>query len=718
MSLFRILGPLIAATCLSTPALAEDILLTKNCIDIVREYEIGAPEQRADHSLDSARIILSVPPDLLDYVYNENDPIALAEDWSPSGPQVAHDMDNIGNSGADVLNCAEIVVDFRVGERTAEGEEGYSVAARTKARTTDEAKLRILLIDRHDREGDAQQQYYEWQKTNYRIGVHFDPLDAGETTLRPSTFSGILDFFPNGAQGQADHVLSIPLPADSKHATAESGEPLIPRLLVICGEPCRQIHDVVQAEGDEPSSPVPDAVVREAMEPETEETVDIGNTRPPQVSDPYATFTTQVAGMNSNGGRFTDGFDTIENLACLVHVIAPESDIFFNPPECTGALLEQISQNRAGMSIRITDDGQWVFGQHVVDTPLERLTVTLPAGVNGSICRMDASIEAPDGPVSVPLEFVPGSDPTAYSGRVTRAISPVNGQFTVRISPSNAADCGGPARRAVVDASAELTVPLLENPTAKTAFTYLFIPDFGTNELQLGATGTTARGLSEGLIQAALSAHHRMAVTNPGAAFDIQESLGIALSQNGSDMLFRLNAEQLRSSNVAAINLDSQVETLSRNSFPFNENSLVRGLMSLSEEARKGGFDKVEFIVAGGVLRNDSIVPAAPCSPATFDTVRAGIAEIEDLDIRVHIMPIVKLEPGQVPDFDVQKPLTFSTNAAGQPGGLFQCTASPNAPMTVYPFYVESWRETRDAIPRLTSAMTDQTAVLLQEYVK
>jgi len=704
------------ASWFSIPAAAEDLLVRKGCIDVVKDYGIGAADKRASYSLDGDPIVLTVAEHLTRYVYNEDDPIALVEEWSSAGPQVQHKTDRLSADSGEVLNCAEIVVDFRVGERSSEEEEGYSVRARSLSDITNEAKLRILLLDQVSGMREAENLYRTWEANNHRIAVRFDPIRNGETDLKSKVFSGTLAFFPGGAWGEEEHVLAIPLDEGSPYAIAPNGDPLIPRIIVLCSEACREIYDAVENADATSSSPVSEAVLREVLEPAEDS---IGETRPPAIvtESPYASFTTEVAGRTSNGGLFTDGFEDIDGIACLIDAVAPDSGIFFNPPACEGDLIESIAEKQ-NISIRITDGGQWVFGEHVPDTPLQNITVTLPAGVNGATCQMQVAIATLEGTENLQLEYVPGSDPIAYTSLVNPAISPVDGEIVMQLLPSSGPDCGGGARRLVAAASADLSIPLVEAAPAKTAFTYLFIPDFGTNELELGAAGTITRDFSEGLIQAALSAHHRMAVMNPGAIFGIQESLGIALSQNGTEMLFKMNADQLRSSNVAARSLEREAEILSRNTFPFSQNRLVRGLMTLAGEAKRGGFQNVEVVVGGGVMQNDTIVPADPCSPTTFDTVRAGISNIDGLDLRVHLMPIVKLEGGQVPDFSAQQPLTFSANSTGQPGGLFRCAGSTDASLTIYPFYIEAWRETRDAIPRLTAAMTDQIAVLLQEYVK
>ena len=718
---FRILGPLCATLYLSAPAFAEDLLFRNGCAELVRDYAIGSPEQRVTHSLGAAPIPILVPEDLSNLVYNKSDPIALSEEWSPAGPLVRHKSDILSNDG--VLNCAEIVVDFRVGERITEGQEGRSLYARNFSGEITNAKLRVLALDLVDSRQEALDRYWRWEDSSHRIAVQFDPIINGESILVPSTFSGLMDFFPGGAQGDESHILAVPIEAQSPFAIEESFGPIIQRILVMCSETCSEIYETVQNAGQAslsaaPSaSPVPDTLLSEAIE--QPQGTNIGDTQPPEASlpSPYVSFTIEAAGMTS-GGLSTDGFADAGSFACLVDAVAPGAGVFFNPPDCSGNLVEEIRDRHDRISIRLTDDGQWIFGQHVPDASLERITVTLPAGVNGSLCRMAVTVGASDALTTLPLEYVPGSNPAAYTAQSNPAIPPEDGTVTVRIDPSSAASCGGGPRQVVANAAAQLTIPLLEEPLEKTAFVYLFIPDFGTNELELETTEATARALSQGLVQAALSAHHRLAVTNPDALFRIQESLGISLSQNGSNTLFRLDADQLRNSNVASRNLDEQAEALSRNSFPFSQNQIFRGLTALADEAQRSGFQKIEVLIAGGVMQNDSIVPANPCAPATFDTIRVGISKIEGLDLRAHVMPIVKLEPGQIPDFSAQQPLTFSANATGQPGGLFRCEVGSETPLSVYPFYIESWRETRDAIPRLTAAMTDQAAVLLEEYVK
>jgi hypothetical protein len=515
----------------------------------------------------------------------------------------------------------------------------------------------------------------------------------------------------------------VPLETQSSFAIEESVGPIIPRILVMCSEACSEIYQAVQTSGQANSStisdasPDPDTVLSEIVE--QLEGTSLGDVRPPEATppSPHVAYTIEAAGL-MGGGLSTDGFDDVDSLACLVDAVAPDAGVFFNPPECSSALVKEIRDRNGRISIRLNSDGQWIFGEHAADALPERITVTLPGGVNGTLCQMEVTIDVDDSPTTLPLEYIPGSSPAAYTARINSVIRPVDGAVTVRINPSSAAACGGEARQLAATAAPEITIPLLEQQPEKTAFAYLFIPDLGANELELGATEATSRALSRGLVQAALSAHHRLAVTNPGAMFRIQESLGVALSQGGTKTLFRLDADQLRNSNVGARNLDQQAETLSRNSFPFSQSRIVRGLTELAQEAQRRNFDKVEVVVAGGVMPNDRNAAAHPCAPATLDIIRAGIVEIEDVELRAHIMPIIKLEPGQLPDLSAQKPLTFSANATGQPGGLFRCIAGADTLVLVYPFYIESWRETHDAIPRLTAAMTDQVAVLLQEYVK
>lgn len=711
----RSFASLIAVLCLSAPVAAENLLDRTNCIGVVREFEIGSSSTRAEHDLESAPIILEVPHENQHYIFNTDDPIALVEEWSESGPLVSHKIDQLASDGGSVLNCAEIIVEFRVGERSSSGEKGVSVKARSLEGPNENSTLRILLLDLVDSHTQANSRFDEWHIENYRIAVRFDRISNDETLLKPSTFSGPLQFFPDGARRDSDHVLSVPLDRESPYVVAKDGTPLIPAVVVLCGQPCSEIYGAVQKNAGAHISPNPDrqiSVSPAVSDNPVREIQEIVET------SPYFRFTTDVAGRNASGGYFTDGFEAVESLACLIEATAPGTGIFFNPPDCSGQLINHIRERHSEFSIRITDDGQWILGTHVPDSPLEKVTITLPDGVNGSTCRMQVNIETEGGSETVQLEFVSRSNPVAYSARIAPPVKPTGGQIAFRIQPSNSADCGGDARRVVTDASSEITIPLLDGGAAKSAVAFVFVPDLGATELELGATGVTTRALAEGLIQVALSAHHRMALTNPGAIFALQQSSGLVLSQSGLKELFSLNADQLRSSNVASRNLEKEVEILSRNRFPFSQVGLLRGVEEVALEARTAGFDKVDFFVVGSIMRNESAVPAKPCAPATFDVIRTGLMEIDDIELRVQLLPIVKLDPGQVPDFSAQHPLTFSANATGQPGGLFRCKVGVKEPIAVYPFYVESWRETHDAIPRLTAAMTDQAAALLQEYVK
>lgn len=712
----------------SGPALAQDI----PTFDCKAGIEMLAGDNgKIMTGIDEQPVTLLVSNRLRTEIGDPNDPVSLIENWDRDGPIVAGSAQAMLDG--TTLSCAFMLAEFRVGESQQADEIGHLITD-TKERA---ARYPIFLLQKVNTSETHDRFLSGWRNSAYRIGVSFKPISsAGRTLAEASTFTKA-DFLGSdwrGSRGKVNHVsfdmdvFMNRVASDELRARLEPYKDVgqVTRGAIILCEPACEIFAGLSVDASGNGQPIAQdkatggnfgrsdsrAAIDEAVE---------GIISPPPKPIDGGAVTFGLFSENSNGKLSAIDVDRFgkDGLACLVRGMTQPATIFTSEPDCTAGMLDLIARDAA--LVEIDTDGNWILKKGAALVEPDSIAVKLPAGGNPSQCTLDFVYQSRSGQVrTVFLDPVSGAQ-GLFSGHFADPVAQQNGTVSGTIKVNDVAACGSGDQTVTLPAALVLDLKLGGDTGGGRGIAYLFAQNASELEDKIGPFSSQADQVARPIVTALGDAHDRM-TADYGDKPWLLTSASLDKGGPASPLpLIDLKAEVLRDKVGQRLKegiIDSgALHSIADTRLPNRVDDILRQLSVLAENASDSGLQRLDIVMIGVLAANPTDVLPDTCGDKIYDRIADSVSKIDELEVVLHLFPLLKLKAGQDGVLPNMRPMALSASAPSGLGGPYAC-ASAQDHLRVYPFVVESWRSAEPAMARYGVALGDQVYSVLEDIVK
>lgn len=432
----------------------------------------------------------------------------------------------------------------------------------------------------------------------------------------------------------------------------------------------------------------------------------------PEVVEPAAP--PAPAGIRLSAENLGENVLSERAIACTLQAIGARIDMVDHGP-CDprqAALIED-------MTLSIDAPLEWSL-RATPPARIGEIVVTLPPSVDGTQCVLDVLVRengVTTATLALEQDFAAvgaGAQFRAAWPERSASLDPVE----VTLSPVDAAGCGGPARRVILEPAPTLEVSLVDGVRDILEVVHLSAFQSATLDFELALDIELQDALAQGVITALASAHVQLGLAVPDASAAMSPITFGRIARDGDPIMVSVPTDVFYAPGSAVETVLARVQQAGvgfEHSARRNPNDLRRTLTDLAEDAADRGVTRLHVNLFGPVAPRQTTSAQDICNDTRIVSEVVGLDTAIPVDLSVYtLVPVAEGTDYLLADL---VPLSLPSGAEQLPSGLMRCLGAPEG-VQFFPFFEEAWRSRQDLPARYSLAVGAHVAPTLIDAIR